>query len=292
MLQQERLPPRTVALVTGGNSGIGKITARELAARGAHVFVACRSHESAEAALTEIRAAVPNAQIENIPLDLGDFLSIRACANEFLSRGLPLQILVNNAGIVPGHGSLSKSGFELAFGVNHLGHFLLTQLLLGRLRESAPSRIVTVASDAHRGAPGLDWDALRNPTHSRTGFPEYSVSKLANILFSAELARRIDGSRVNTYALHPGVVATNVWRRVPPPIRGLMKLFMLSTERGAQTTLHYAMSDKAARESGLYYDRLQPATPSALAQDTALATELWQRSEEWTRDASQSPLQP
>ncbi|MDP9360590.1 MAG: SDR family NAD(P)-dependent oxidoreductase, partial [Acidobacteriota bacterium] len=191
-----------VALVTGANSGIGKATVRELVVRGAHVFAACRSRERMESLLAEIRAAVPQAHIEGVALDLGDFMSVRACAADVLSRGLPLHLLVNNAGVVPSRGSFSKSGFEIAFGVNHLGHFLLTELLRDRIRESAPSRIVTVASDVHRRASGFDWDALRKPTRSLTGFSEYCVSKLANVLFSAELARRLDQSGVTNYAIH------------------------------------------------------------------------------------------
>jgi len=208
---------------------------------------------------------------------------VRACAAGFLGRGLPLHLLVNNAGVAPSRGKFSKSGFELGFGVNHMGHFLLTALLLDRIRESAPARIVTVASEAHRGARGLDWDALRKPTHSATGVAEYGVSKLANVLFSAELARRLDGSGVNTYALHPGVVASDIWRRVPGPLRGLIKLFMITPERGAQTTLHCATSAEAAHETGLYYDKSRPKAPSAVAQDADLASELWRRSEEWSR---------
>lgn len=171
----------------------------------------------------------------------------------------------------------------------HLGHFLLTELLRDRIRESAPSRIVTVASDVHRRASGFDWDALRKPTRSSTGFSEYCISKLANVLFSAELARRLDQSGVTTYAIHPGVVASAIWRRVPAPARGLIKLFMLKPERGAQATLHCALSFEAARETGLYYDQFRLATPSALAQDTALALQLWQRSEEWIRAEASGP---
>src|SRR5258708_7113262 len=210
MVPPDRSLEGRIALITGANTGIGKVTARELAARGAHVFVACRSRQRTEPVLTEIRASILNAQIEAIALDLSDFASVRVCAAEFLARGLPLHLLINNAGVAPAHGNLSKSGFELAFGVNHMGHFLLTSLLLGRIRESAPARVVTVASEAHRGARGFVWDDLRKPTHSATGFAEYAVSKLANVLFSAELARRLEGSGVHTYALHPGGVPSEI----------------------------------------------------------------------------------
>ena len=271
-----------VALVTGANTGIGRVTARELARRGAHVFIACRSAQRAQPVVDEIRAATGSDTVELLSLDLGDLASVRACAQAFLARDLPLHLLINNAGIAGAKGS-STSGFELAFGVNHVGHFLLTQLLLDCLKHSAPARIVTVSSQAHYRAPGIDWDAVRQPTRSATGLPEYGVSKLANALFSAELGRRLAGGGVSTYALHPGVVASDVWRSVPWPFRSLMKLAMISTEEGAATTLHCATSGEVAQETGLYYEKCRVKQPSRLAQDPALAAELWKRSEAWVR---------
>ena len=271
-----------VALVTGANTGIGRITARELARQGAQVFIACRSAERAQPVVDEIRAIPGAGAVELLPLDLGDFASVRRCAQAFLDRGLPLHLLINNAGLAGARGA-TASGFELAFGTNHMGHFLLTQLLLDRLKASAPARVVTVASKAHYRAPGIDWNAVRQPTKSSTGLPEYGVSKLANVAFSAELARRLAGSGVTAYSLHPGVVASDVWRSVPWPLRSLIKLMMISPEQGAATTLHCATSAEAGRESGLYYDRSRPKQPSAVAQDAALAAQLWKRSEDWLR---------
>lgn len=275
-----------VALITGANTGIGLVTARELARQGARLFITCRDTRTSEAALQRIREASGNPHVEALQMDLGDFASVRACAQSFLRRELPLHLLVNNAGLA-GQRGLTASGFELAFGVNHMGPFLFTQMLLDRIKASAPARIVTVASRAHYRATGLDWDALRQRTRSRTGLDEYSNSKLANVLFSAELGRRLAGSGVGTYALHPGVVATDVWRAVPWPFRQLMKLGMISTEEGARTTLHCASASAVADETGLYYDQCQPRTPSALGRDTQLAATLWQRSAAWTdtRDA-------
>jgi retinol dehydrogenase 12 len=273
-----------VAIVTGANTGIGKVTARELAVRGAHVWIACRSPERARPVLDELRALTGEDRVELLALDLGDFASVRAAARGFLDRGLPLHLLVNNAGLSPRRGQSTKSGFELAFGVNHMGHFLLTKLLLGRIRESAPARVVTVASRAHHDARGIDFAALREPTRTLTGLREYAVSKLANVLFSAELGRRLTGTGVTTYSLHPGVVASDIWRGLPRPISALIKLGMVSTEEGAQTTLHCATSEAAASESGLYYDKCRPRRPSRLAQDPALARELWERSEGWISD--------
>ena len=270
-----------VALITGANTGIGLVTARELARQGAHLFITCRDLATARKALDDIRSASGNPQVEALTLDLGDFASVQSCAQTFLARDLPLHLLVNNAGLA-GSGGITASGFELAFGVNHMGPFLLTQLLLARIKASAPARIVTVASRAHYRASGLDWDALRQPTRSRTAITEYSNSKLANVLFSAELGRRLAGTGVSTYALHPGVVASDVWRAVPWPIRPLMKLGMISTEQGAVTTLHCATAPQLAGESGLYYDKCQARRPSALGRDAALAAELWRRSVIWT----------
>lgn len=276
------MPRGRVALITGASTGIGLVTARELAAAGMHVFIACRSAERAQAALATIRPAAGTPPPEVLALDLGDFASVRSCAQALLARGLPLHVLINNGGLAGGRG-FTASGFELAFGTNHMGHFLLTQLLLDRLRASAPARIVTVASRAHKRTQGIDWQAVRQPTATRTGFAEYAVSKLANVLFSAELGRRLAGSGVTTYALHPGVVASDIWRRVPWPLRSLMKLAMITPEEGARTTLHCATSPAVAAATGLYYDRCAAIEPSRAGRDAALAKELWKRSEDWLR---------
>lgn len=270
----------SVALITGANTGIGLVTARELARQGAHLFITCRDAATSHASLEQIRSASGNPNVEALQMDLGDFASVQACAQTFLGRELPLHLLVNNAGLA-GQRGLTASGFELAFGVNHMGPFLFTQLLLERTKASAPARIVTVASRAHYRATGLDWDALRQHTRSRTALDEYSNSKLANVLFSAELGRRLAGSGVTTYALHPGVVASDIWRALPWPIRPLMKLGMISTEEGALTTLHCATAHEVADDTGLYYDKCRTRTPSAMGRDAALAAELWRRSAQW-----------
>jgi retinol dehydrogenase 12 len=213
-----------------------------------------------------------------IACNLGELSSVRFAATELLARREPLHILINNAG-VGGQRGATADGFELHFGVNHLGHFLLTTLLLDRLRESAPARIVHVASGSHYKARGIDFAALRRATQSITGMPEYQVSKLANVLFTAELARRLEGSGVTTYAVNPGRVASNIWQRMPWPIRPLFKLTMLSVEQGAYSTTR-AATDLPG--TGAYYDAKAIETPpSAPARDAALAAELWQRSAAW-----------
>jgi retinol dehydrogenase 12 len=271
-------------LVTGANTGIGRVTAAELARRGASVILAGRSAERTGPVVAAIAAETGNPAVEFLPLDLADLASVRAAAATVLARERPLHVLVNNAGLAGAPG-LTAQGFEPAFGVNHLGHFLLTTLLLERLRASAPARVVTVASRAHRRVRAIDWATLTRPKRTATGLYEYSVSKLCNILFSAELGRRLAGSGVTTYALHPGVIASEIWRRIPWPARPIMNAFMRSVDDGAATTLHCATASELAAETGLYYKDCHRTRPTPVAEDAALARELWERSEAFVRGA-------
>jgi NAD(P)-dependent dehydrogenase (short-subunit alcohol dehydrogenase family) len=270
-----------VYIVTGANTGIGKVTALELARRGARVILASRSADKTQAVIDEIRKATGNADVELLSLDLADLASVRAAAKAFLDRGLPLHGLINNAGLAGLRGR-TADGFEMTFGTNHLGHFLFTALLLDKLKASAPARIVNVSSVAHRRAQGIDWDAVRKPARRIDGVHEYAVSKLANVLFTKELARRLAGSGVTAYALHPGAVATDVWRHVPWPFRPLIKMFLKSPEEGARTTLYCATAPELAGESGRYYQDSKETPASPVAEDAALAADLWRRSAEWT----------
>ncbi len=272
---------RTV-LVTGANTGIGLATAQALAAQGWRVWVTARSERKGAAAVAEIKAATGNDAVFLLMLDLADLASVRDCATSFLEPYEPLHVLINNAGVGGARG-LTKQGFELMFGVNHLGHFLLTQLLLERLVSSGPARVVTVSSDAHYNAQGIDWDALRRPARGITGLGEYAVSKLCNVLFSQELARRTAGTGVTTYALHPGVVASDIWRRVPWPVRPLVTRNMLSVTDGAATSLYCATSPEVASDSGLFYDKCAQRPASSVA-TPALGGSLWARSEVWTAE--------
>ncbi len=267
-------------LVTGGNTGIGRATVLGLAQRGGRVYIACRSAGKGAEAAAAIRGSTGNESVWVLPLDLADLESVRSCAAEFLARGEPLHVLVNNAGLAGVRG-VTRQGFELTFGVNHLGHFLLTNALLGRITQSAPARVVNVASDAHYGAKGIDFDALRRPARGITGMHEYSVSKLCNVLFTEELARRTAGTGVTTYAVHPGVVASDIWRRVPWPVRPIMTRRMLSVTQGAQTSLYCATSPDVAEDSGKFYEKCAERAPSPVA-TPELARALWERSEEWT----------
>jgi NAD(P)-dependent dehydrogenase (short-subunit alcohol dehydrogenase family) len=267
-------------LITGANTGIGLATGRALAARGASILLACRSEAKARAVIEQITTQTGNDKLTYLPLDLADLNSVRQCAQTFLSTDRPLHVLINNAGLA-GRRGMTPSGFELAFGTNHVGPFLLTALLVDRLARSAPARIVNLASDAHYSAHGIDFEAVRRSTRSRTGMPEYGVSKLANVLHAQELARRLTGTGVTTYALHPGVIASDIWRRVPWPIRPLIKLRMGSTEDGARTTLYCATSPEVAGDSGAYYVDCHQKPPAAVA-TPELAAELWEHSTAWT----------
>jgi NAD(P)-dependent dehydrogenase (short-subunit alcohol dehydrogenase family) len=266
-------------LVTGGNTGIGRATASALARDGGRVYIACRSAAAGAAAVSAIQEAAGSQAVWLLPLDLASLASVRDCAAAYLATDEPLHVLVNNAG-VGGQRGVTADGFELHFGVNHLGHFALTSLLLDRLKASGPgARVVTVSSDAHFGAHGIDFDALRRSTASFTGQREYAVSKLCNVLFTQELARRV--TDVSAYALHPGVVASDIWRRVPQPARALIKRRMLSVEDGAVTSVYCATSPAVAADSGLFYDKCAPRPPSRVA-TPELAELLWKYSSEWT----------
>jgi NAD(P)-dependent dehydrogenase (short-subunit alcohol dehydrogenase family) len=267
-------------LITGANTGIGRATTEVLADRGATVYMACRSEAGARPVRDAIATATGNQNLHLLSLDLADLASVRACADAFLETGAPLHVLVNNAGLA-GKRGMTASGFELAFGTNHVGPFLLTSLLLDRLRSSAPARIVTVSSEGHYRVDGIDYDAVRSPTRTRTAFHEYCVSKLANVLHSQELGRRLEGSGVTTYSLHPGTIASDVWREVPWPIRPLLKLRMRSPAEGAKTSVYCATAPEVAGDTGLYYDDCRRKEPSRHATPER-AAELWERSEEWT----------
>lgn len=272
-----------VAIITGANTGIGRETAKELAREGAHVFLACRSQAKTQPVLDEINRTNPG-KAEFLPLDLGSFDSVHHCAELFLQKNLPLHLLVNNAGLASAKG-MTESGFEMTFGVCHMGHFLLTSLLLEKLKQSAPARIVVVSSKLHKTPKTFDLSDVKAPTKSWNGIKEYGLAKLANVLFVKALAKRLEGTGVNVYALHPGVVASDVWRAVPWPLDKLIKLFMISTEEGAKTSLYCAMSDDVAEQNGLYYDECKVVEPSALALDAGLAEKLWEESEGWVNDA-------
>lgn len=265
--------------VTGANSGIGRAMVEALAARGGSVVLASRSKERTEPVLDGIRRSHPGANAEFLEIDVSDLASVRTAAGRFLATGRPIDVLVNNAGIA-GTRALSRDGFDLTYATNHIGPFLLTNLLLPRLRAAPEGRIVNVSSVAHMGVKRLDWAGLeRRAEPKRSGFPDYAVTKLMNVLHAKELARRLAGTRVTTSALHPGGVASNIWRAVPQPFQWLLKQFLLSNEEGAQTPLYCAAAPELGTVTGRYYDKCREVAPNPLADDAALAQELWVRTE-------------
>ena len=277
-LERERNPP--VALITGASSGLGRVTALELASRGWAVVLSGRSQARIRPVLDAI-AALPDAPPARfLPLELDDLQSVRGAAACFLELGWPLDLLVNNAGVA-GERGITRSGFEYAFGVNHIGHFALTLDLWPALIAAGQARVVTVASRAHHWVWRWDWERLRRPSRSWLGVGDYARSKLANVLFTVEFARRARGLGVSSYSLHPGVVDTEIWRRLPKPLRALNRLRLDEPRIGARTTLHCALS-ASPRESGLYFVDCRPAEASPLATDPQLARALWERSLDWT----------
>lgn len=267
-------------VITGANSGIGLETTRVLASRGAAVVAACRSAERAEVVLEPLRRETGNAAITFLSLDLSSLESVRGAASTLLREGTPIDILINNAGIAGFRGE-TQDGFEMAFGVNHLGHFLFTAMLFPLLQAGTTGRSVHVASKAHYDARKLDWSRVQRTTATFLGVREYEVSKLANVLFAAELARRTHNPNVLSLSLHPGVVASDIWRRIPWPVQGWMKRRMISNEEGAKTSIHCATAAPEVLEDGAYYDESEVKEPSELALREDLAAELWERSEAW-----------
>lgn len=218
-------------LVTGANSGIGRAMAEALAAEGAHVILAGRSEGRMRPVLDGIRQGSPRAAIEFLHVDVSDLGSVRRASASVLATGRPLDVLVNNAGVA-GTTALSADGFDLTYATNHIGPFLLTALLRPALERAPQGRIVNVSSVAHLRAPAIDWSLLeRRTVPRRSTFPDYAVTKLMNVLHAKELARRLAGSRVTTYALHPGGVRSNIWRALPCPSSGVSSSSCCRTRR-------------------------------------------------------------
>jgi NAD(P)-dependent dehydrogenase (short-subunit alcohol dehydrogenase family) len=270
-----RLNGKTV-LVTGATTGIGLETAKGLATLGARVLVHGRSAERGRRSLEEIRRAVPGAEVEFIEADLASLAAVRALAAEVLSRAPRLDVLVNNAGAANVARTVTADGFETTFGVNHLAPFLLTNLLLDRLKASAPARIVNVASRAHRGG-SMNFDDL-NGEKDYSFIQSYGQSKLANILFTRALAKRLAGAGVTANALHPGVVRSGFGlnnRGLVRIVIGFARVFFISSEEGAKTSIYLASSPEVEGVSGEYFDKCEIIRPTREAQDDAAGERLW-----------------
>ncbi len=269
-------------LVTGANSGIGRTLVDALAADGGAVVLAARSEERTRPVMQWLRDRHPSADCRFLQIDLSDFASVRRAAGEFLASGQRLDVLVNNAGVA-GTTALNPGGYDLTYATNHLGPFLFTNLLLPRLTESPAARIVNVASAANFSVKAIDWSWLEpRPSAVRNGFGAYAATKLMNVLHAKALARRLEGTRVTTYSLHPGAVATEIWRALPRPLQWAIKLFTISEEAGARTSFYCATAPELAGASGRYYDKCRERAPNPLAERIDLMDELWRRSQKAT----------
>ena len=272
-------------LITGANTGIGKETAVGLAEMGARVVLACRNRTKAEAAAEEITTRTANGDVQLVDLDLADLDSVRACADDVLARFDRIDVLINNAGLQLGDRATTKQGFEATFGVNHLGHFLLTNRLLDRIRASAPARIVNLSSVGHHFARGgIPWDDLQCETRRYRANNTYCVSKLANLLFTRELARRLPADEVTVNACHPGAVrsefgASEDMGRFYGAFMKFGGLFLISSKSGARTSIYLASSPEVEGKTGGYYVRRHPGRMSKHAQDDDAARRLWDESE-------------
>lgn len=263
-------------MVTGATSGLGCATAKALAARGAVVIVVGRNLQRAEETVRDIHNETGNTAIDYLLADFASLAAVRKLAADFASRYQRLDVLVNNAGAFYVQHRATQDGLEMTIVVNHLSHFLLTNLLLEMLQASAPARIINVSSDAHHNATM----SISDPTAwaSYRGFKAYAQSKLANVLFTYELARRLDGTRVTANAVHPGYVATNIGAnyRLSRLFKRIINITARSVEEGARTSIYLAISPEVESVSGKYFADCKPVQSSPLSYDEAVARQLWE----------------
>ncbi|XP_058017865.1 retinol dehydrogenase 12-like [Ahaetulla prasina] len=264
-----------VVVITGANTGIGKETARDLARRGAKVILACRDMAKAEKAAHEIRIMTGNQEVTAKKLDLADTKSIREFASNFLKEEKQLNILINNAGVMMCPYSKTADGFEMHFGVNHLGHFLLTFLLIECIKQSAPARIINVSSVAHH-LGRIHFQNLQGEKFYIRSLA-YSHSKLANVLFSRELARRLQDTGVTVNALHPGTVLSELVRHsfILKILWNAFAIFLKTPWQGAQTSIYCAVTEELENVSGKYFSDCKPANVSSQGRNDETAKKLW-----------------
>ena len=266
-------------VITGANTGIGKETAVDLAARGARVIIGCRNIEKGTEALKEIQDRSGNRNVFLEKLDLASLESVRTFADKILNSEPRVDILINNAGVMACPYQKTQDGFEMQFGVNHLGHFLLTLLLLDRLKSSQPSRIINVSSSAHRMGTGkIKFDDIHHEK-SYSSWGAYFDSKLANVLFTRELSKHLEGTHVTANSLHPGAVTTELQRHsiLSSPIMYPLRWYMFKTaEQGAQTSIYCAVAEEMEGVSGKYLRDCHIVEESKGAQDDAAAKKLWE----------------
>lgn len=270
--------------MTGATSGIGLEAARSLARQGAKVVMVGRDPEKTAKCLEEVRRSAPGADVTSLLCDFSRQADVRRLASDVLAKFDRLDVLVNNAGAVFQHRTLTEDGIETTFAVNHLGYFLLTQLLLDRIVRSAPARIVNVASVAHRSGT-MDFDDLFLE-HGYRLMRAYGRSKLGNVLYTRALAKKLAGTGVTVNSLHPGTVATNIWSGAPgwmkPLLALLRKLVMISPEEGGQRIVYLVVSPELSGTTGQYFEKDRAITPASRARDDALGRRLWEESERLT----------
>ncbi|GAA4445854.1 SDR family oxidoreductase [Nibrella saemangeumensis] len=273
-----------LCLITGANSGIGKVTAMELAKKGFDILMLCRNLDTSRPVRKEIKAVSKTGRVDLIWCDLASQQSVIQAAREVADRYDKLDVLVNNAGLLIDKEQYSPEGIELTFAINHLGPFLLTNMLLDMLKKGTNPRIVTVSSEAHRWSKAFKLDQLAKPK-SFSGMGAYGASKLCNILFAKELADRIMDFGITSNSLHPGAINSN-FANGATSLTGLMfklmKPFFISPEKGAETSIYLAGSPEVANVTGLYFDKCKPKTPSQEARSDFYAKELWKLSEQLT----------
>lgn len=268
-------------VLSGASRGIGRETALALGKQGADLSIVVRDAERGKAVAEEVRALKGGGDVEVFVADLSSLGDIRRVGTEILAKRDIIDVLVNNAGALLMDRQVTKDGYEATFATNHLGYFLLTKVLLEAVKKAAAGRIVNVASEAHRGGSLVFDDLMGEKKYA--GWFAYSASKLANILFTAELARRLEGTKVTTNSLHPGVIASGFARNNVGFVGFLAKLaspFLMSSENGAKTTVFLATDPSVAGTSGLYFSKSKPKPPSREARDASVAKRLWDVSEE------------
>ncbi|XP_042867353.1 retinol dehydrogenase 13-like [Penaeus japonicus] len=278
----KRMDGKTV-IVTGSSSGIGLATAEELARRGARVILACRNAEKANKVAQGIRERTGNTNVKVSVLDTSDLDSVREFVQEFKKTEKQLDVLINNAGLGIPKKRLNKHGFELTLATNHYGHFILTALLIDVLKESAPSRVVTVSSSVHKYSSKANFEDLNFDRTPYLAFPAYALSKLCNILFTKELARKLEGTGVVANCLHPGIVNTDILNKENTWSGALLTFFIgligKGRDDGAQTSIYLAVAEETQHVTGKYFVDCKESACSSLADDEGLAKKLWEMSE-------------